>query len=329
MPTRVIDRRFRYTAFVLFALSINLIDAIVLRWNTDPARRIAVAAAATVDTVGVVSVLYYWLLVRPGFRRRGTIAAVALAGAFHATWFYPDATTVRAGIAGLCEAGFVAFVIVRLRRAPVRGPASDPFDLIRQAIPAASIMPAVARLLSGELAILYYALFSWRAKAHVAPGSRAFSIYKRVGQADLLGVLAMASVLEVVPVHLVLRRWNPAAGWIVTAVSIYGAIWLIGLARAFPLRPVLIGPDYLHLRYGLLFDLRVPRGAITCVRRTSDADRIWAIPRKSDPQVCIELSRPLDGTGLFGLHKSVRCVAITPDDEQTFVEALAELTRAA
>jgi len=267
-----------------------------------------VAAAASVDVIVIVSAIYYWMLVRPGIRRAGSIVFVATLGVLHATYFYSDRVVLRAVVAGVCEAGLIGFVVLQIRR---RGVSAE--------------SPFVLKLLTCELRILYYALFSWRAKPDVPANARAFTIHQRVGQAQLFGMLPLVCVLEIVPVHLVVNRWNPLAAWIVTAISIYGAIWLIGIARAFRLRPVLVGGDYLDLRYGLLFRLRVDRETIAAVRRAQPGDRNFAVPRKSEPTICIELARPMAAERLFGLSRAVIKVAVTPDDEPEFVRELTRL----
>jgi len=330
MFARVYDRRARYTAFILLMLSINVIDGTVTRSIADPGRRLTVAAGASFDVVVVVSALYYWMLVRPGMRSLGSMFAIALAGVLHATYFYPNANLIRAILAGLCEAGLIGFVIVHVRRNMRRKTSgdTDPLEAITAAVASVAAVPAVANLISAEFSVVYYGLLSWRAKPHVASGARPFSIYRRVGQADLFAALPILCVLEMAPVHFVLRHWSPALAWIATIVSLYTVIWLIGLARAFRLRPALVGHDYLHLRYGLLFQLRVPQKMIARVRRAEERDKRSAVPRKSQPTVCIELVQPMDAKGAFGIRKRVHAVALTPDDKEAFEQALTELMRA-
>jgi hypothetical protein len=79
------DRRFRYAAFFLLMVSINLVDGMMVRSIADPGRRAIAAAGATFDVVAVVGALYYWMLVRSGIRASGSMVAVALVGALHAT----------------------------------------------------------------------------------------------------------------------------------------------------------------------------------------------------------------------------------------------------
>jgi hypothetical protein len=268
------------------------------------------------------------LLVLPGFRAPGSLVAIVSIGVLHATYFYPHAMAVRSIVAALCDAGLIGFVIVQVRRKTRRNPeargSTDPVDAIRTAL-ASVFTPSLVKLITAELSILYYGLFSWRAKPHIASEARAFTIHERVGNADIFGVLPLLCLLEIPAVHLLLQHWSPALAWIATGVSLYGVIWLIGLARAFRLRPVLVGRDYLYLRYGLLFQLRVPKEMIAHVRRAEAGDKVCAVPRRSEPTICIELVQVMDGEGPFGIRKWVNRVAVTPDDEPGFERALAEL----
>lgn len=322
-----LDRRFRYTAFLLLALAINFVDRAIVRTVADPTRRIVVSAAATLDLVVVVCAIYYWLLVRPGIRGRVSLIPIALLGALRATFLYPNARTLAAFAAGACEVALIAFVVIQVRAKIRRNPgkrAGDPADLLRASLD--PILPGAARLLAAELSIFYYALFSWRAKPYVAPGAQPFSLHKKSGHADLLYILAFASTMEIVPLHLLLHHWSPLAAWIVTSLSLYGMIWLIGLARSIALRPVLVGPDYLDVKFGLLFRLRVPRESIAAVHRAGTACET-VVPRRSDPNVCIEFVHVLEAEGPFGLRRPVRRLALSADEEVDFSKALHALIK--
>jgi hypothetical protein len=173
---------------------------------------------------------------------------------------------------------------------------------------------------------LYYALFSWRAKPHVPRGAKALSIHKRSGHADLLFVFALISVMEAVPVHFLINRWSPPWAWAATGLSLYGAVWLIGLARSIELRPVLVGPDYLDVRYGLLFTLRIPRESIVVARpvEVGEAPAI-TVPLRGDPALRIQLSRPLAAATLFGRRRTDH-LGLAADDPEAALQAIDELT---
>lgn len=323
-PFRAQRQLSRYVLFALAALTINLADNAVLRAIADPRKRLIVAAGATLDIVLIVTAIYYWLLVRPGIRGRASLLPIALLGALRAALLFPDARVLTAVIAGLCETGLIAFVIVHVRSRARRhaNRLSDPADALRTSLESL-LAPPVARFVAAELSIFNYAFFSWRSKPHVPADARAFTLHEKSGHADLFYAVAALSVFEIFPMHLLLHHWRPAAAWIATGLSAYGMIWLIGLARSFRLRPGLISPDYLDVRYGLLFRLRIPRENIAAIRPATagDAASATVIPRRSEPSLCIDLIQPMEAESLFGLRRCVRCLALAPDDATGFRDA--------
>jgi hypothetical protein len=176
--------------------------------------------------------------------------------------------------------------------------------------------PGTGRILTTELRLIYYALFSWRAQPDIPAASRAFTIYKKSMQRDLFYAAALLSVIEIIPAHLLLHLWSPVTAWIATAISLYAGVWLVGLARSIELLPALAGPDFLEIRYGLLFRLRIPREKIARVGPFEPADKQAAtvLPRGSEPSVLIELTEPLEAEKLFGIRRKVTCLALAADD---------------
>lgn len=338
MSTALDDRRMRSMGFVVLMLAINLIDSIAVRSMADPGRRAIVAAAASVDVVVVVSLLYHSMLVRPKLRTRASLAGIVLASLLRATYLFPQGLALRGALAAGCEAALIGWTIVQVRRGSRRrlgnkeavglfdGPVSDPVAAVRATLADVLSLPGLVNLIATELGILYYALFCWRAQPSVVAGARAFTIHHRVGQAELFGTLPLVCLVEVLPVHLLLARWSATLAWTVTGASLYAAVWLLGLARAFRLRPVLVGQSGLLLRYGLLFQMWIPRETLARVRPAEPGDQSCAIPRNHQPRLCLELTQPLEAEGLFGLRRRLSIVAVTPDHEAAFTQALADLT---
>jgi hypothetical protein len=302
---RVDNRQSRYFLFLFLALAINAIDSLVVRLHRHP----LVAVAATVDMVVVVTGIYYCLIVRPGIRKPWSLLLIALAGVLHATYLYPHAVTVRVAVAALMELGLIAFIALQLRR----GRKGDPLDTIQSALP--------ARLLATEFAILYYALCSWRAKPHVPPRAQGFTLHKRDGHHDLLFALALGGLLEILPVHLLIGHWSPLWAWIATGVSLYGSIWLAGLARSIQLRPTLVYADTLDLRYGLLFRARIPRDMILQVT-VDPLTAAVVVPRKGEPNLFIELAAPVKPQRLLARSQPLTRIAIAADDPAALLRVL-------
>jgi hypothetical protein len=298
-------RRLRYILFALLAVSVNLIDSAVIRSAVDARQRLIFTAAAWVDMVVVITALYYWLLVRPGIRGKWSLAPVALAGVLHAA-------SSKALVAGVCELALIAFVIVQVRGLK-RSP--DPVRALESALQKL-FPPRLASVVAAEFGILYYAVFSWRAKPHVPAGTTPFTIHKKSMHRDLLYAAALLSVIEIIPAHILIHLWNPMAAWTATGLSLYAAVWLLGLARSIDLRPSLAGDGYVEIRYGLLFRLRVERDMIAQVRRATAADVSSAtvVPRRSDPTVCIELAAELEAEKMFGMRSKTSRIAIAADE---------------
>lgn len=172
----------------------------------------------------------------------------------------------------------------------------------------------------GELAIFYYA-FAWRARPHIPPDARPFTIHKRSGFGDLIIGIGLAAVFEILPVHLLLHKRSAIAAWILTALSCYAAVWLVGLARSLKLRPTLVQPTQATIRLGLFFTLKIPARAIVQIGPEPRPGAV-TIPSQGTPNVCIEFSEPLEAHRIFGLRKRLTSLAIAADDPEALTTAL-------
>lgn len=312
------NTRQRTAVFLAVAVAINVIDSYVVSVPRTGVRLSLVRAAASIDVVLVVSAIYFFMLVRPGIRPHWSMAPVALAGIWHAAYFYPQFGSVKAVAAALFELGLAGFVIVRFRRSFRTD--GDPADRLRAVIFEMVPIPAAANVLASELTVLYYSVFSWRSKAHVPAGTLAFTIDRMTGQADLFVVLAIATVVEIMPVHLLLAHWSTTVAWVVSALSLYGAVWFVGLARSIWLRPLLCGDDCIDVRYGLMFRLRIPCQMIRRVGRTAEQSSPGYARLPGEPaNVFIDLLSEMDSEKLFGFRRKVRGVALSADDPDELV----------
>jgi hypothetical protein len=230
--------------------------------------------------------------------------------------------------AGL-EMAVVASVLVGLRKsaADAAGTNADPVDHLRNLVARVTLSTVAAAAVATELSVLYYAL-AWKPKPHVPSGMRGFSMHERSGSSVLMLCLAFLSLIEIVPVHLMLvhskvSAWSPAAAWIATGLSVWGAIWMIAMSRAFALRPMLVGSDRIVVRYGLLFRLRIPVDRIQSIDTSPVPDaRTRVVPRGSPASVCIRFSEPLEAELLLGFTRKIGAIGLSADDAAGFSEAL-------
>jgi hypothetical protein len=307
--------------FLAAAIAVNVIASLLAHGVTDPARHRMVATGAAFDMTVTVTGLYYWLVVRPGFRPWTSLVWIAFLGLLRASLAVPDVLPGKLWIGAGAEFALIAALVFSVRRWRTSGYA-DPVERLGALLSSAIPFATAARVLAGELSILYYA-FAVRAKPDVPPGARAFALHKRSGAADLIMLVGIGSLIEAAPVHLVIAHWNPKAAWAMTALSLYGALWACALGRSFALRPTLVSEREILVRFGLLFSLRIPVECIRAIRRKALPGAL-VIPRKTSPALCIEFTRPLEAQWMFGLTTQLSAIGLSADDGPGFEDALRE-----
>ena len=187
--------------------------------------------------------------------------------------------------------------------------------------------PLQVRLAKYELAMLRLALFSWRAKPQVPQGAEAFAYHRVVN--PLIASLLVLQLIEIAVVDILVSHWSRTAGMVLLALGAWGALFLVALMQGFRLYPVLIDADAVHVRSGMMIDLRIPLPAIASVGRSiTDAEtkdrRVLNAAILSHPNIVIELARPVTYRGLLGRERQVGRVALRLDDPAPFLAALAK-----
>ena len=186
-----------------------------------------------------------------------------------------------------------------------------------------------ANMTAAELAVWYYALLSWRKKPYVLSGERAFSYHNAGGYMNMMLGLALAFPVEIIAVHLLVSQWSVIAASIITALSVYAAIWLVGDARARILRPIVVGEGSVRLECGIQMETVIPASNIEMVALSDneighieESDRLnYGTFYRPDAWLVMQSSvevRTLLGT------KHVRAIGVSVDDPKAFAAAIKE-----
>ena len=326
--------------FGLIALAIYTAVLLVIHSSMFPRAPELAAGAVTFDLVVCVPVIFYLLVVR---RRRlppVTVVPVFLASLFGASVVLPTEHQSPVALMGYlaipAELLLVGYVAVRAYRSVRRGevvPTGVRPDILwrlRSALRNLVPVPAVASAVAHEIAFLYYASLSWGARSDVRDGELGFTYHRKNGYAGILWAVAVMTLIETAVVHLLVERWRATAAWGLSIVSLYGVIWLLGHLQSVRLRPMLLTSDSLHVRIGLLWNVRVPYTRIARVVRLARRD----VPARSapgylraaplgPPQLLLELREPVDVEGLYGYTKrGVLRIGISVDDRDRFATEL-------
>lgn len=120
----------------------------------------------------------------------------------------------------------------------------------------------IANLFRLEARMWLYALMR-RPVTHPFPGHVHFHCHLQHGNASNQQAFLILALFEIPIAHILIHLFaGPTSAIVVTALSIYGLVFLLAEYRATVHRPVSIVREAMHLRYGVLNDVRIPLNRI-------------------------------------------------------------------
>jgi len=331
MHAAVRYRRQHWLPFIGLVVAVYSAALALAGWLPYLDRADVVAGGMTVDMVVLVPAAFYFLVVR----RRGlpivTLVPVVVVSMLAACRVLPadrhqllSALEYLVAPAEIAILGWIAWRSAKALGKARQDTAMDPWQQLQQAAYEVTGSHLAASVLASELAVVYYALGSWRAKPHVPEGSSGFTHHLRSGQSGIvLGFLVIVAS-EGLAMHLLLLRWSALVAWIFTIGSVYSALWAIADYRATVLRPILVTDESIVIRAGFRYVLEVPRRAIVEVGREKPdfGRKSRNLTLLSTPTRWLTLSRPMLAEGPYGIRRTARAVGIEPDDPEAFDRAL-------
>ena len=317
-----------HAPFVAFGLSLTVVYGVALTLVSRLAsldRPDLIAGALTVDLTLLVPLLYYLLLVRWRGWPLPTVLPVFLASVALAHGLIPDSRhhvldLMDFGIAAaeIALVGILVHKVIALRRA-YRERTSTGLDVYSGLREGARPLlgPVAGTALAYEVAVFYYLLFGWRRAGE--PGPSSFTCHRKIAYGAVVIAVMMAGTVELVAVHLLVSLWSPLVAWILTGISAYALLWVIGDSHAIRLRPIELSASTLHIRLGLRWTMDVPLDSIV---KVGTIDR--ALPRRTPaylkavllgaPNTRIELSAPAEALGPYGLTRRVTTIDLQLDE---------------
>jgi hypothetical protein len=287
-----------------------------------------IAGALTLTLTLLVPLLYYLTLVYWRGWPVVTVLPVFIGSFLRAGRLIPDThhqmldlVEYGAVAAEIVLVGFLGYRTFQLRRAYREQAASglDVYAGLRQS--AQSILgPVAGNMLAYEMTVFYYLLFGWRRTPTDRPLS--FSYHRKTAYLAIVAVVMLAVVAELFGMHLLISLWSSVVAWIVTVLSIYAMLWLIGDAHAIRLRPIQLTETMLLLRVGLRSTIDVPLESIDSFGAPSGG----ALSRRTPgylkavllggPSFRVELNTPVDALGPYGLTTKATTIDVQVDEPQ-------------
>lgn len=200
----------------------------------------------------------------------------------------------------------------------------DFFTALKQTV-AAVVPKGIANLLSTEIGILYYALFSWK-KSEIKPNE--FTCHRENGTVAVLCVIIFMVLVETVVQHILIGLFSQTAAWVITILSIYSVLALTGAARSLGRRFVEVSDENIYLRYGILAEAVIPRDIIKSIEFSKAVDEnaiiLSPLHKLESINVVFTLNKQCALTGFYGRTKNFSSIAFYIDDAGRFKSMLAE-----
>lgn len=180
--------------------------------------------------------------------------------------------------------------------------------------------PAFVRLAAAELRWLHLGLFRWGGTPDVPAGCQGFAYHKHL--TPMAVTLLALQAIEVAIHHLLLAHWSAFAAYVLFVASDVGLIYMIALIKSFRLRPVLLTPEGVRVRAGLLIDRFVPYDAINGLETHFESALVKDKATLNAgllawPNLVLRLNPPLP------IGRRLRtAIAFRLDDPEPFVRAL-------
>jgi hypothetical protein len=321
----------RYVAPVTALLVMLALSLFAVPGVPEEQERRIVYAALTVDfTLGFPALVYValvrsrrvpWLLLVPAFALGYVLATATIPGEHH------SALATMRWFALPFELALVAYLVTRTRAAFRSATTSTGDFVTRLRRSARHVLGGrlAADIITTEIAILYYA-FRWRRNS--SDGETTFSMHHSTGYVAVVLGLAMAIAIEATAMHVLISRWNVTAAWVLSALSAYALVWMVGDYRAIVARPLNVTPTTLNIRLGLRWEADVPIAWIERVETLRGRvgkptrDTLVAV-LLGEPNVRVSFDRVVEFTGMYGRRRAVREVRLHVDDAEHYCAALA------
>lgn len=325
------------TGFVTLAVALCLAEAWAAQQLSSAVAPKLVGLAVTVDLVVGLPLLFGLLIIRRFQLPWTTLVPIGVFGAIVAYRLLPPEhrtlLDILARLAPLIEISLLSYVALRLysvwrvyrtmRPTTIYG--SEALDLAVRRSVGDSVFAAA---LVVELLLVGLAFGGWLLRFQPRQRNLAvFSMHRSGLYPAFLFVIICLIIGETLVVHLLVAHfWNTIAAWLLTVLSAYSLLWVVGDFHALRLHPLVLDGTILHLRRGLVWRGIVHLDNIERIRPASardqkDSSLVSIAPLGQGEQVLI-LHEPVTVFGLFGMKRVATRIGITVDDKAALLAAL-------
>ena len=144
----------------------------------------------------------------------------------------------------------------------------------------------------------------------------------------LIAIIFIVAI-ETFVLHTLLTKWSNVAAWILTSVSVYSGVQLLGFLKSMYKRPILIKNGKLFLRYGIMNETIISIDNINSIELSSKDIELNKETRKlsflgelESHNIIIRLKEENILTGLYGTKCKYRNLVLHVDKNAEFKDLL-------
>jgi hypothetical protein len=275
--------------------------------------------------------LVYFLLIRKTNIPKTTVVPFLIFGVITCSFILPTEhqtylSLFKIWVLPVVEISILSFVIFNVRKGIKsyrlnKNESLDFFTTLKstcyEILPKGIVMPVVT-----EMAVFYYGFLNWRKRELK---NNEFTYHKDSGTIALLIVVIFIVAIETLVIHILVQRWNNTVAWILTFLSIYSAIQILGLLRSMPKRPISIENGKLYLRYGIMNETTIEFNNIESVElsskdivSTKGTRRLSILGELESHNLVIRLKEDNTMYGLYGIKRKYKVLALYVDNKKEF-----------
>ena len=290
--------------------------------------------AITADLLLTVPLVYF-LLIRKTEIPKTTVVPVLIIGLLIGSYFLPKEsqtylTIFKTWALPVIEISILTFIIIKVLSAikkykSLKGSTPDFFNALKSACN--EILPKkLVLLFATEIAVFYYGFINWKIRGI---NENEFTYHKNSGTPALFGGFIMIIGIETFALHFLLARWSIVVAWVLTALSVYTAIQVLGFAKSLSKRPISINTDSLTLKYGILNEVEIPFSDIKKIELSRKSLEKGELIKTLSPlgeleshNVIIYLKMENELVGLYGMKKKFQVLGLHIDEPKQFNERM-------
>lgn len=235
------------------------------------------------------------------------------------TWVFP-----------VLELSIISYIIYRLTKVIKRYKAnkSDKVDFFTalkntcyETLPKSIVIPLVT-----EISVFYYGFVYWKKRTL---NENEFSYHKDSGTVALFISIIFIVTVETFVLHILIQKWNVTIAWILTFLSIYSGVQLLGFLKSLSKRPISIKDNKLYLKYGIMNETIIDLKDIDSIEISSKDIELNRETRKlsflgelESHNVIIRLKKENELTGLYGIKRKYKNLALYVDKKNEFTNQI-------